>query len=168
MAKAILITGGNLGSVAENLAAAREAVARNVGAIESSSSVRETEAWGFEASERFLNQVLVVSTSLSPEQVLEACQQIERQMGRVRKPESRYCSRTMDIDLLFYDDRIIDSERLTIPHPRIAERDFVLAPLEEVLPDFVHPVSGKTIRRLRRELLHTKNTPAPPGCAVKN
>ena len=66
----------------------------------------------------------------------------------------------MDIDLLFYDNRVVDSDRLTIPHPRIAERDFVLAPLEEVLPDYVHPVLKKTIRQLRRELLQAANPPA--------
>ena len=153
MSKAVLITGGNLGSVAENLEAAREAISREVGVVERCSSVLESEAWGFEAEERFLNQVLVVATALPPEQLLERCLQIERQLGRVRRPGPRYGSRTMDIDLLFYDNRVVDSDRLTIPHPRIAERDFVLAPLEEVLPDYVHPVLKKTIRQLRRELL---------------
>ena len=143
MSKAVLITGGNLGSVAENLEAAREAISREVGVVERCSSVLESEAWGFEAEERFLNQVLVVATALPPEQLLERCQQIERQLGRVR--------------------RVVDSDRLTIPHPRIAERDFVLAPLEEVLPDYVHPVLKKTIRQLRRELLQAANPPGADG-----
>ena len=160
MSKAVLITGGNLGSVAENLEAAREAISREVGVVERCSSVLESEAWGFEAEERFLNQVLVVATALPPEQLLERCLQIERQLGRVRRPGPRYGSRTMDIDLLFYDDRVVDSDRL------IAERDFVLAPLEEVLPDYVHPVLKKTIRQLRRELLQAAN---PPGAdSMKN
>ena len=156
MSKAVLITGGNLGSVAENLEAAREAISREVGVVERCSSVLESEAWGFEAEERFLNQVLVVATALPPEQLLERCQQIERQLGRVRRPGPRYGSRTMDIDLLFYDDRVVDSDRLTIPHPRIA-------PLEEVLPDYVHPVLKKTIRQLRRELLQAANPPGADG-----
>ena len=105
MSKAVLITGGNLGSVAENLEAAREAISREVGVVERCSSVLESEAWGFEAEERFLNQVLVVATALPPEQLLERCLQIERQLGRVRRPGPRYGSRTMDIDLLFYDNR---------------------------------------------------------------
>ena len=163
MSKAVLITGGNLGSVAENLGAAREAISREVGVVERCSSVLESEAWGFEAEERFLNQVLVVATALPPEQLLERCLQIERQLGRVRRPGPRYGSRTMDIDLLFYDNRVVDSDRLTIPHPRIAERDFVLAPLEEVLPDYVHPVLKKTIRQLRRELLQAANPPGADG-----
>lgn len=166
MSKAVLITGGNLGPVAQNLAAAREAISREVGTVERCSSVLESKAWGFEAGERFLNQVLVVTTSLDPQQVLARCQQIERQLGRIRKSGPRYVSRTMDIDLLFYDDRAIDSDGLTVPHPRIAERDFVLAPLEEVLPDYVHPVLKKTIRQLRRELLQAANTPDTDG--VKN
>ena len=82
MSKAVLITGGNLGSVAENLEAAREAISREVGVVERCSSVLESEAWGFEAEERFLNQVLVVATALPPEQLLERCLQIERQLGR--------------------------------------------------------------------------------------
>lgn len=86
MSKAVLITGGNLGSVAENLEAAREAISREVGVVERCSSVLESEAWGFEAEERFLNQVLVVATALPPEQLLERCLQIERQLGRVRRP----------------------------------------------------------------------------------
>ena len=89
MSKAVLITGGNLGSVAENLEAAREAISREVGVVERCSSVLESEAWGFEAEERFLNQVLVVATALPPEQLLERCLQIERQLGRVRRPGPR-------------------------------------------------------------------------------
>lgn len=124
MSKAVLITGGNLGSVAENLEAAREAISREVGVVERCSSVLESEAWGFEAEERFLNQVLVVATALPPEQLLERCLQIERQLGRVRRPGPRYGSRTMDIDLLFYDNRVVDSDRLTIPHPADRRKGF--------------------------------------------
>ena len=115
MSKAVLITGGNLGSVAENLEAAREAISREVGVVERCSSVLESEAWGFEAEEHFLNQVLVVATALPPEQLLERCLQIERQLGRVRRAGPRYGSRTMDIDLLFYDDRVVDSDRRRFP-----------------------------------------------------
>lgn len=149
MARIVLITGGNLGPVAENLTAARLSVEKSVGKVVCRSSMIASDAWGFEAPERFLNQVLVVETELAPEEALDRCQQIEREMGRRRIPGAGYRSRTMDIDILFYDRRIVRTERLTIPHPLIAERDFVLAPLEEVLPDFVHPVLGKTVRELR-------------------
>lgn len=153
MARVVLLTGGNLGPVAENLEAASRAVAQEVGPIVGRSSVRESEAWGFEAKERFLNQVLVVDTELKPQEVLRRCQRIEQRFGRVRRPGQGYASRTMDIDILFYDRRIIDTPELRIPHPLIGERDFVLAPLEEVMGDFIHPVSGCTIRQMRCSLL---------------
>lgn len=153
MARVVLLTGGNLGPVAENLEAASRAVAQEVGPIVGRSSVRESEAWGFEAKEHFLNQVLVVETELDPREVLRRCQHIEQRFGRVRHPGQGYTSRTMDIDILFYDRRIIDTPELRIPHPLIGERDFVLAPLEEIMGDFIHPVSGRTISQMRCSLL---------------
>lgn len=153
MARVVLLTGGNLGPVAENLEAASREITREVGPVVDRSSVRESEAWGFEAKERFLNQVLVVDTEWEPLEVLRRCQHIEECFGRVRHPGQGYASRTMDIDILFYDRRIIDTSELRIPHPLIGERDFVLAPLEEVMGDFIHPVSGRTIRQMRCSLL---------------
>lgn len=168
MARVILLTGGNLGDVAATLARAKDEIARRVGRIELVSTVHMSEPWGFEAPECFLNQVLVVETLLSPEEVLDRCQEIERQFGRVSMPDSagdrperqetgpvgkiqRYASRTLDIDLLFYDDRIIVSGRLIVPHPLIPQRAFVLEPLTEVLPAFVHPQSGFTMAELLAE-----------------
>ena len=152
MARAVLLTGGNLGPVARNLEEARRRIGERVGTVVAASSMRDSEAWGFESDDRFLNQVLVVETALEPEQVLDACQRIESEMGRVRTPGAGYSSRTMDIDILFYENCVISTERLVVPHPRMEQRDFVLAPLEEVLPAFVHPVSGKTVRQLLAEL----------------
>ena len=123
MARVVLITGANLGPVAENLAEAVRLLAETVGRIVLRSSLRESEPWGFEADERFLNQVLAIETPLSPERVLDECQRIERILGRVRTPDTGYRSRTMDIDMLFYEDRVIRSERLTIPHPLLERRD---------------------------------------------
>lgn len=105
MARVVLITGANLGPVAENLAEAERLLAETVGRIVLRSSLRESEPWGFEADERFLNQVLAIETPLSPERVLDECQRIERILGRVRTPDTGYRSRTMDIDMLFYEDR---------------------------------------------------------------
>ena len=107
MARVVLITGANLGPVAENLAEAVRLLAETVGRIVLRSSLRESEPWGFEADERFLNQVLAIETPLSPERVLDECQRIERILGRVRTPDTGYRSRTMDIDMLFYEDRVI-------------------------------------------------------------
>lgn len=154
--KVILLTGGNLGNVPDTLARALREVARRVGPVVQSSSVRISDPWGFEARDRFYNQVLVLRTELTPEEVLDRAQEIETLCGRVREkgddwrsPRRTYRSRTLDIDLLFYDDAVIDSPRLAVPHPRLHERAFVLEPLAEILPDLVHPVLKKTVLQLR-------------------
>lgn len=164
MARAVLITGGNAGEVRANLDAARDMIAGRVGAVVAASSVRESEPWGAmeEGAGAFLNQVLVVETPLGPQELLGAVLGIERELGRERPAGfcaelrdaavRRYASRTMDIDILFYDDMVIESAGLTIPHPLIAAREFVLAPLAEVLPDLVHPVSGKTAGQMLAEI----------------
>ena len=116
MARVVLLTGGNLGPVAENLEAASREIAREVGPVVERSSVRESEAWGFEAKERFLNQVLVVETELDPREVLRRCQRIEQHFGRVRYPGQGYASRTMDIDILFYDRTLKEYAHLNLPN----------------------------------------------------
>jgi len=159
MAEAVVITGGNLGDVAGNLTAAREMIAAEAGKIVAESSVRDSAPWGFEAPERFLNQVLIVDTSLEPEEMLVRMLAIEKRLGRERPAtttgaedaKKKYASRTMDIDLLFYGNRVIDTPALTLPHPRIAERMFVLDLLCEVIPGFRHPVLGKTMKELKIE-----------------
>lgn len=173
MARAVLLTGGNLGEVAQTLATARRKLAERAGRELSASMLYESEPWGFEAPERFLNQVLVLDTLLEPEQLLDCCQQIEKEGGRVRPqsqtqvlqdvegqsdadelnpPLRQYSSRSLDIDILFYGDQVIDTPRLQIPHPLLHRRGFVLRPLAEVLPDFVHPVLHKTVSQLLDEL----------------
>ena len=166
--RAVLLTGGNLGDREKNLVRARELIEERTGRIERLSPVMESDAWGFEAEERFLNQVVVVDTPLEAEELLDRLQQIERELGREREKEAetgqlsagnpvserkrRYHSRTMDIDILFYGDRIAESARLTLPHPRMHLRRFVLDPLCEIAPGTVHPVYGKTVADLYVEL----------------
>ena len=154
MARVVLLTGGNLGDKTRSLALARETVDLRIGRVICGSAVYESEPWGFSADETFLNQVLVIETDLEPVEVLDAVQDIEKGMGR-RQIESPtgdgkrvYESRPIDIDILFFDDLILNTPRLTIPHPLIAEREFVLIPLREILPDYVHPVLKKRIRDL--------------------
>ena len=113
------------------------------------SSFYETAPWGFECDENFLNQVVVFQTRLSAFDFLQRCLETEKRLGRIRLAGGpRYSSRPIDIDLLFYDSVILNTPDLILPHPRMQERNFVLTPLAEILPDFVHPVFQKTIATL--------------------
>ena len=140
-------------------------LAKRTGKLQVVSSYYETAPWGFESSEPFLNQVAVFETGLSSRDFLEICLQTEKKLGRIRNaPESGYSSRTMDIDILFCNSDIIESPALTIPHPRITERNFVLVPLVEIMPDFIHPVFRKTIRELAETCPDTLSvTKLPPS-----
>ena len=161
MARVALLLGGNQGDVKRTLQTAQQLVNSRVGAVLRCSHRYESEPWGFPAAERFSNQALEVSTDLTPHEVLDACQQIERELGRNRAAEAveraatgqRYVSRPIDIDILLYDDEVISTPELTIPHPGIAEREFVLTPLCEVLRQRPHPVLGLTMGELRDNLL---------------
>lgn len=125
--------GSNLGDGPKNLDAAIALLQKEVGEVLYTSAYIESEPWGFESSHRFTNAVTVVRTELEPLPLLDLTQQIERRMGRTRKRKrgEGYSDRVIDLDLLLYDNIRIESERLTIPHPYIADRDFVRLPLEE-------------------------------------
>ena len=113
------------------------------------SKVYQTSAWGGNSHLPYLNQVMVMNTLLSPEKCLDFILQIENQLGRKRV--LKWGDRTMDIDILYYDDEIINTERLKVPHPHLVLRNFVLVPLAEVLPDFLHPLVKKTSIALMQE-----------------
>jgi 2-amino-4-hydroxy-6-hydroxymethyldihydropteridine diphosphokinase len=157
MARVILITGGNLGEMKPLLHRAQELINSEIGPVMRCSHRYKSEPWGFEAGSEFSNQVLVCDTELSPREVLEKVHEIETALGRDRAAEAaekertgqNYSSRVIDVDILFYDDQIIEEEDLVIPHPRLHEREFVLEPLEEIAPRKVHPVLGRTIAELR-------------------
>ena len=111
------------------------------GRIVAVSSAYESEPWGFEAEEWFLNRLIVVETDLEPEEMLRQLLEIEKELGRVRHPEAEgYTSRTVDLDILYFGNRITVSDNLIVPHPRLHQRRFALVPLCELVPDFVHPV----------------------------
>ena len=130
-----LSLGSNLGNREQMLTRALKAIAERVGRVERVSSFIETEPWGFSSEHRFLNAVCCVETSLSPMRCLRVTQQIERQLGRLSKTtDGQYHDRPIDIDLLMYDNFRMQSKALTLPHPRMKERDFVMIPLREVLP----------------------------------
>lgn len=125
--------GSNLGDKRKNIADAIEKIGESVGEVVRQSTLYDTSPWGFESSNMFVNAVVCVDTSLSPHGVLEATKKIERGMGRTNKSVNRiYHDRTIDIDILLYDDLHLEDDDLIIPHPLMAERDFVMKPLREI------------------------------------
>jgi 2-amino-4-hydroxy-6-hydroxymethyldihydropteridine diphosphokinase len=147
MIKLYILLGGNLGDKQKVFSEARAKLGQQVGTITNQSVLYETEPWGFESNDIFWNQVIEISTALSPEEVLLQTQQIEHELGRIRKA-NQYDSRIIDIDILFYGDQIIELESLIVPHPRIQERKFALVPLCEIASELIHPVFRKSIRQL--------------------
>lgn len=152
MATAYLGLGTNVGNKRENLVTAAALLAERVGAVLALSGIYETEPWGFESENTFLNGVIVMATDLSPMELLDTTRLIEIEMGRIEKSDGIYHDRIIDIDLLMVDDLIIHTERLVLPHPLMHKRLFVMEPLAEVAPEVAHPVFGKTMSKLLSEL----------------
>ncbi|MGN1216840.1 MAG: 2-amino-4-hydroxy-6-hydroxymethyldihydropteridine diphosphokinase [Phocaeicola sp.] len=149
MAKVFLGLGTNLGDKRNNLLTAVNHIEEKIGKVTSLSSFYETEPWGFKSDNSFLNAALCVETSLEPVAILHIIKEIEIEMGRTQKSVNKvYSDRPIDIDILLYDDMIIKSEELTIPHPLMTERDFVMKPLVEIAGDTVHPLLGKKLVEL--------------------
>lgn len=145
--KVYIAIGSNLGNRAENCARAMELIGRIRGAeVAGKSSLYETEPWGVTGQGRFINAAVEVRTSLEPEDLLRALKSIEAVMGR--KDAGRWGPRVIDLDIIFYGDMVVEKEGLTIPHPRLLERAFVLVPLNEIAPDLVHPVLKETVSEL--------------------
>lgn len=150
MTKLYILLGGNLGDKQLIFSETRKQLAWQLGPISKQSAIYETEPWGFESADMFWNQALEIETELSPEEILVRSHNIEHELGRIRQ-KNQYGSRVIDIDILFYGGRVINQERLTIPHPRIQDRKFVLVPLGEIAPGLMHPVFQKTIEQLIEE-----------------
>jgi 2-amino-4-hydroxy-6-hydroxymethyldihydropteridine diphosphokinase len=145
--KLYLSLGSNLGPKKQQLKEALKMIAKKIGPILLRSSFYETEPWGFSSEDLFLNIAVEVSATLSPQEILKQIDEIENFFGRERKCTT-YTSRTMDIDILFYDDLIINDQNLTVPHPRIQSRRFVLVPMTEIAPCLIHPILQKSISDL--------------------
>jgi GTP cyclohydrolase-4 len=146
LAIAYLCLGSNMGEREENLCRALTLLSQKVN-LEELSSVYETEPVGYKEQLLFLNLVCRITTNLPPEELLRLAKNIEAKMGRV--PSGQINSpRPIDIDILFYDNRIMETQDLTIPHPRLKDRAFVLIPLAEIAPGLVHPKLGKSIAEL--------------------
>jgi len=135
--KVFLGLGSNLGNREENLLMAQKLIEEKVGKVRSKSSIYETAAWGITEQNAFLNQVLEIETVFSPSAVLHLLLKIEKDMGRIR--EIKWGERSIDIDVLYFNNVILSTENLVVPHPFIPERKFVLVPLCEIAPVFIHP-----------------------------
>ena len=148
MNKLYLLLGSNMGNSKQKLAEATKHIAKDVGKILRSSHLYQTAAWGKTDQPDFLNQVIVVETKLSAQQTIISILAIEKKMGRVRIEKN--APRIIDIDILFFNKDIINEKDLIVPHPQLQNRRFVLVPLNELSPRFIHPVSKKTIHYLLR------------------
>lgn len=151
--KVLLGLGSNLGNKKQNIEQALLNIQLYAGETETVSSLYETDPVGFESVNRFINAVCIINTVLSPEEVLDTTKKIEKKMGRTIKSEKKiYSDRIIDIDILFYDNDIIQTPELIIPHPLVHTRDFVLRPLSEIAPYLIHPVLNKSIDELCKNL----------------
>ncbi len=135
---AYLLLGTNLGDKAQNLHKATQLLSGQAGQIIKSSAIYETLPWGVSNQPPYWNQVLQLQTQLSPQDVLTVIHTIEKELGRERR--IRWESRLIDIDIIYFNNLVLETESLTIPHPQLANRRFVLVPLTEIAPDFVHPL----------------------------
>ena len=145
-----ILLGSNLGDREAILESAVDMIEERCGSVVLMSSLYESEPWGFETENLFLNQAIGVETSLSPHDLLSELLQIEAELGRVRQENHQgYESRPIDLDVIYYDDMVIADEELIVPHPSMHKRRFVLEPLCEIAPDFIHPL----FRESNRELL---------------
>lgn len=150
MATATLLLGSNRGNRVEILEKALHRIDSEVGELRKVSSLYESEPWGFDDEIQFLNQVLIIDTPLGPKPLLKKLLQIEALLGRKRNgATSVYSGRPIDIDILFYDDLVINDPTLQLPHPRMHNRMFTMIPLAEVAPDLLHPVLKKPVSYLK-------------------
>lgn len=152
MAIVYLGLGTNIGNRRGNLVKAAALLAERVGDILALSGFMETEPWGFESENLFLNAAIKMETPLTPDELLSATQAIEREMGREKKSDGSYHDRVIDIDILLYDNQVIEQPGLIVPHPLMQERLFVMAPLAEIAPFERHPLLGQTFMELADSL----------------
>ncbi len=148
MNKVFLSLGSNLGNREAYLSHAENLIEQSAGNIIQRSAMYESEPWGFESAHVFLNNAIEMTTVYSPEQLLEVIKTIEHTIGRQQKLSSGYASRIIDIDILLYNNLIIDQPRLKVPHPYLHKRKFVMIPLAEIAPELVHPVFNKRVFEL--------------------
>jgi 2-amino-4-hydroxy-6-hydroxymethyldihydropteridine diphosphokinase len=149
MATSFLLLGSNQGDRKLFLAQARRQLQAAAGSIQKESAIYETAAWGVQDQPAFLNQVLELETDLPPEALLTEIHRIEKSLGRVR--QIKWTARVIDIDILYFDELVLQTPQLHIPHPHLQDRRFTLLPLVEIAPNWMHPVFQKTNRQLLAE-----------------
>lgn len=151
--KVYLGLGSNLGDREENIKKALSLLELRVGKILAVSAMYQTEPFGFESDNYFINSACILQTELKPLEVLEYTQVVERELGRkVKSSGNKYQDRIIDIDVLLYDDIIVEYPYFVLPHPHLHDRKFVLEPLAEIAPDIVHPILNETISELNQKL----------------
>lgn len=148
---AYLLLGSNVDDRFVTLQRAKGEISSVIGKITRESSVYESEPWGFQSENKFLNQVVGIETDCKPMEILSRILEIEIKLGRSRIADQGYASRSIDIDILFYNDEIITEDKLSIPHPKIPERMFTLLPLSELDRSMIHPGARKSISDLMKE-----------------
>jgi 2-amino-4-hydroxy-6-hydroxymethyldihydropteridine diphosphokinase len=151
MNEAYLILGSNVGNRLNNLKVASELIEIQTGIIKKKSAIYSTQAWGYEDQPDFLNQALLINTLLDAPTLLTKLLDIEKKLGRVRKINEVWMQRTIDIDILLFNAEIINIPDLTIPHPHLQNRKFVLTPLVEIANNYIHPILNKSIQTLMQE-----------------
>ncbi len=154
---AYLCLGGNLGDREALLKTAIEEIKKRVGQVSAVSSTYETEAWGVTNQQAYLNICLEIKTDQSAEKLIETLLVIESDLGRKRDVYHTYEPRTIDLDILFFNDEILELNHLVVPHPRLHLRKFVLIPLFDISPNYIHPVFQKTITELLNECQDTSD-----------
>lgn len=152
--KVVLALGSNLGDKRKHLLSAIQLIHNQIGFVADASAVYETPSWGFN-SFPFYNMCIIIHTHYGPEELLQKLKTIEFNLGRISKTNQTYQARTIDIDIIYYNDLILASENLTIPHPQIQFRNFVLVPLAEVVPDWQHPVLKLTADQILNQSIDT-------------
>ena len=152
MAEVIVLFGGNSGDPAFTFHAALGRITQRIGRVLAQSRDHWTEPWGFADDRLFLNKAIIIDTMVAPEQVMKELLAIERELGRERSPDVRYAARPIDLDILFIGSEVIDRPGLTVPHPRVHQRAFALAPTADIAPGLVHPLLDRSVLDLLNDL----------------